>query len=120
MAQLLTVRIYDKEQPAGFRILTDRLWPRGVSKVNAALDLWAKTIAPSSELRKWFNHEPERFPEFTTKYLAELQANPDAPAFVAQVKDQLQAGQDVLLLFGARDLEHNQAVVLKDWLQPQL
>lgn len=120
MAQLLIKRIYEKQQPVGYRILTDRLWPRGVSKVRAALNLWAKNIAPTSELRKWFNHDPEKFAEFTSKYLAELKANPDAPQFVAQVKEQLEAGQDVILLFGARDTEHNQAVVLADWLKAQI
>lgn len=119
MTQLIVTRIYSHDQVSGYRILTDRLWPRGISKEKAALDLWAKEIAPSGELRKWFGHEVDKYPEFETRYLAELNANPDAPAFVATVKTQLK-DQDVLLLFGAKDETHNQAVVLKSWLDQQL
>lgn len=75
-------RIYQKPQASGFRVLVDRVWPRGISKVNAALDLWAKTIAPSTELWKWFGHDPEKYPEFKKRYLAELAANPDLPDFI--------------------------------------
>jgi len=111
--QLLTERIYAQPQHAGFRVLVDRVWPRGIKKIDAHLDLWAKTIAPSAELRKWFNHDPEKFTEFTQRYLAELSINPDWPAF----RDTLQTqSQPIILLYGAKDEHNNQAVVLKDAL----
>lgn len=115
--ELLPIRIYAHDQPAGLRLLVDRVWPRGVSKINAALDGWDKTIAPSTELRKWFGHDPEKFAEFTTRYRAELEANPDTPALIAQVAA---SDQPVLLLFGAKDEAHNNAVVLKAYLEEKL
>ncbi|HIW71824.1 MAG TPA: DUF488 family protein [Candidatus Levilactobacillus faecigallinarum] len=109
-------RIYTKPADlSGYRILVDRLWPRGISKVNAHLDSWEKAMGPTTELRKWFNHDPEKFPEFQTRYRAEIQANPALPDFLTLLSDQL-ATQDVILLFGAKDETHNQAVVLKDYL----
>jgi len=119
MTELQLHRIYDHTPTSGYRILTDRLWPRGISKVNAALDLWAKEIAPTNDLRKWFNHEPAKFPEFRDRYRTELNANPAAAEFIATVKTQLATG-NVILLFGAKDETHNQAIVLKDWLQTKL
>lgn len=116
MAKLIIDRIYDKTPQPGFRILIDRLWPRGVSKEKAALDLWAKDIAPSAELRKWFGHDPEKYDTFKARYLKELAENPAAPAFRATIKQQLADKQDVILLYGAKDTQHNQAVVLHDWL----
>ncbi|GEO69780.1 DUF488 domain-containing protein [Levilactobacillus acidifarinae] len=113
-------RIYTKPADlTGYRVLVDRLWPRGISKVNAHLDHWDKEIGPSTDLRKWFNHDPEKFSEFKTRYLAELKANPALPAFLQQLTEQL-ATQDVILLYGAKDETHNQAVVLKAFLQAQL
>lgn len=120
MAQLIPQRIYSHDSISGYRILTDRLWPRGISKEKAALDLWAKDVAPTNELRKWFGHEPAKFPEFKQRYRAELGANPAAADFVATVREQLAAGHDVLLLFGAKDEQNNQAIVLKEWLEAQL
>jgi uncharacterized protein YeaO (DUF488 family) len=120
MAQLIPQRIYSHDSISGYRILTDRLWPRGISKEKAALDLWAKEIAPTNELRKWFSHDPAKFPEFKQRYLAELAANDAAPDFVNTVREQLTAGQDVLLLFGAKDEQDNQAIVLQEWLKAQL
>jgi len=109
-------RIYTKPADlAGYRVLVDRLWPRGISKVNAHLDSWEKEIGPSTDLRKWFNHEAEKYPDFKTRYLAEIQANPLLPDFLTLISDQL-ANQDVILLYGAKDETHNQAVVLKDFL----
>ncbi len=96
----------------GARILVDRVWPRGVKKEALKLDLWLKDIAPSAELRKWFGHRPERFPEFSKRYRKELDAN---PAVVAELDACLRKGR-VTLVYGARDTEHNQAVVLRDWL----
>nr|CCB82188.1 protein of hypothetical function DUF488 [Lactiplantibacillus pentosus MP-10] len=114
--QLKLERIYTKPVDTdGYRLLVDRLWPRGISKVNAQLDDWVKEIGPSTELRKWFNHDPEKYPEFVKKYQAELDANPITPDFIRQVAEQL-AKQPVILLFGAKDETHNQAVVLQEYL----
>lgn len=102
-------RVYlPAEDGDGYRVLVDRLWPRGIKKENARVDLWAKTLAPSAELRKWFNHIPERFEEFAKKYVAELKSNPD----VAPVIEQLRQHDKVTLLYGAKDEQHNNAVVL--------
>lgn len=103
------------EPPArgdGARILVDRLWPRGMKKETLALDLWLKDIAPSAALRKWFDHRAERFDEFAKRYRRELEAN---DATVAELQPWLRKGR-VTLLYGARDPEHNQAVVLREWL----
>ena len=85
MNEIKVVRIYDHEQPAGYRILVDRLWPRGMSKVKAHLDEWDKEIGPTNELRKWFNHEDDKYPEFKSKYIAQLKANPATPAFIKKM-----------------------------------
>ncbi|MCI1935754.1 MAG: DUF488 family protein [Bifidobacteriaceae bacterium] len=116
----MTERIYGSDADSqSFRILVDRLWPRGVSKVKAALDLWEKEVAPSSDLRTWFAHDPEKFSEFSRRYREELDTNPAVEDFVATVRAEL-AHTDVVLLYGAKDSEHNQAVVLKDYLQQKL
>ena len=110
-------RVYEApEESDGFRILTDRLWPRGISKVKAELGVWEKNIAPSPELRKWFNHEPEKYDEFREKYLTELSANEETAHFIDLVQEKLKEGP-VTLLFGAKDTEHNQAVVLQEYLK---
>ncbi|MDF7682844.1 DUF488 family protein [Lactobacillus sp. ESL0679] len=119
MTEIKLVRIYNHEQPAGYRILVDRLWPRGMSKVKANLDEWAKEVGPSSDLRKWFNHEDAKFVSFKQKYLAQLQKNPALPQFLELVKAQL-AKQDVLFLYSAKNKEHNQAVVLKEYVLQSL
>ena len=108
-------RIYEpKEDGDGFRVLVDRLWPRGLSKLKAALDLWNKAVAPSPELRQWFNHEEEKWPEFRRRYLEELKRNPEAlESLWNEIKDQ----KIVTLLYGARDEAHNQAVLLKEFLE---
>lgn len=107
-------RIYEESADAdGFRVLVDRLWPRGVSKEKADLDLWLKEIAPSTELRKWFNHDPKRWVGFQRKYRAELSKNTDS---VAVLKGVLKGKKRVTLLYGAKDEEHNEAIVLKDFL----
>lgn len=109
-------RIYTKPADLdGYRILVDRLWPRGISKVNAHLDEWVKEIGPSTDLRKWFNHDVAKYPEFVTKYRAELAANPRTNDLIKQVATQLKQ-TNVILLFGAKDEEHNQAVVLREYL----
>ncbi|MEJ0092880.1 MAG: DUF488 domain-containing protein [Methylocella sp.] len=106
-------RVYDPPEAGdGMRILVDRIWPRGVSKEAAALTLWLKEIAPSTELRKWFDHDPARWSEFQSRYRSELDANPDA---VAQLRDLLKKGR-ATLLYAAHDAEHNNALVLADYI----
>jgi len=107
-------RIYEPASPAdGFRVLVDRLWPRGISKERAGIDLWAKELAPSTELRTWFHHEAANWDEFVIRYRAELAGQPDA---VAALRAQC-AGRTTTLLYGAKDETHNQAVVLKAVLE---
>jgi len=92
----------------GYRILVDRLWPRGLSKENAAIDEWMKDIAPSAELRRWFGHDPEKWPEFRRHYERELRAREDLVLAIAA----LASRRRVTLVYGARDDAHNDAVVL--------
>lgn len=107
-------RIYDEPADGdGQRILVDRLWPRGVSKERAAIDLWLKEIAPSPELRVWFNHQPERFAEFRQKYLDELAENPA----VTTLQTKQTEGGNVTLLYAAKDPKINHAAVLKEYLE---
>lgn len=96
----------------GCRVLVDRLWPRGVSKKSAKVDYWIKDIAPSAPLRKWFAHDPAKWPEFRKRYFRELKGNADG---VKQIRSLTQQGK-VTLLFGARDEKHNNAVALKQYL----
>ena len=107
-------RLYDAPSRAdGCRVLADRLWPRGLRKDDARLDAWAKDLAPSDELRKWFGHDPDKWPEFRKRYAAEL----------AELKDQVAemvAGcpkKTITLVFAAKDAEHNNAVVLKEFIE---
>lgn len=116
MNDLRIKRIYlSSEKEDGYRLLIDRLWPRGISKVKANLDEWDKSVAPSSELREWFGHEDEKFPEFEKKYRVELEHNQDAAQFAKHVKELLKTS-NVTLLYGAKNETCNQAVVLKDWI----
>ncbi|MFR0556534.1 DUF488 domain-containing protein [Pseudoscardovia radai] len=104
------------EEPAdadGARILVDRMWPRGKSKATARIGAWVKDVAPSKELRTWFAHIPERFPEFAERYRAELDANPDG---VRELVDAMAGNERVTLVYAAKDPDHNNAVVLRDWL----
>lgn len=114
MADFKLKRVYEPKEPGdGLRVLVDRLWPRGLSKEKAGLDLWDKNIAPSTELRRWFNHETDKWAEFEKRYRAELDRNQEeVRAFLGQIKGHAA----VTLLFAAHDPEHNQAVVLKDYL----
>lgn len=96
----------------GTRILVDRLWPRGISKANAALASWLKDIAPTTELRKWFGHEPQRWPKFRSRYRAELQGH---AAELAELRRQARNGP-VTLVYSAKDEAHNDAVVLRNVL----
>jgi uncharacterized protein YeaO (DUF488 family) len=105
-------RIYDDASKLdGYRILVDRLWPRGVSKEKAAIDRWYKEIAPSPELRNWFGHVPEKFTEFRQKYIQELQKNPTTPEFLKL----LAAHKEATLLYAAKDPAVNHAVVLLEF-----
>lgn len=109
-------RIY--EAPAatdGYRVLVDRLWPRGISKVKASLGLWLKEIGPSNELRRWFAHDPAKFDEFARRYRDELDVNPA----VDRLREVIAEYDTVTLLYGAKDAEHNQAVVLREYLLRQ-
>ena len=107
-------RVYDDPSPDdGFRVLVDRLWPRGASKQRAALDLWLKEIAPSTELRTWFHRTPEAFDEFERRYRAELAGNPA----VAELRRLGREHPRVTLLYGVRDAEHNHAAILADYLR---
>ena len=105
-------RVYEKpDKEDGVRILVDRLWPRGLTKEKAAVDLWLKDIAPSTILRKWFGHDPAKWKEFKRKYQLELKKNPGP--FLLLKKQAKQAV--ITLLYGAKDEDHNQALVLKDF-----
>lgn len=113
MYSIAIKRVYDPpEADDGFRVLVDRLWPRGLTKEAAALNLWAKELAPSPALRKKFNHRPERFAEFARLYRAELAKNPAVAGFRSW-----RGHARVTLLYGARDRENNHAVVLADFLR---
>ena len=103
-------RVYDPFAPTdGFRVLVDRVWPRGVKKETAHADVWLKDVAPSPALRKWFNHEPEKWPEFIRKYTAELKRSD----VLEQLLDIIGKHKNVTLLYSARDENRNQAVVLQ-------
>jgi len=107
-------RVYDPAAADdGARVLVDRLWPRGVTKAAATLTLWLKDIAPTSDLRKWFGHDPERWPEFRRRYHAELDKN---RAAVERLNVLVAAGP-VTLIYGAHDTAHNQAVALADYMR---
>lgn len=102
-------RVYEpRDSSDGRRILVDRLWPRGLSKEKAAIDEWMKEIAPSAELRRWFGHDPEKWPEFQRRYKQELRAQADLVREIAK----LASHGRVTLVYGARDEAHNDAVVL--------
>ena len=117
MYKLKIKRIYEDPDPEdGKRILVDRLWPRGVRKVDAALDFWWKDVAPSPDLRKWFGHQPERFAEFSQEYLEKLDKSPTAAAYKEETQEILQK-DPVTFLYAARDPEVNHAAVLKQWME---
>lgn len=106
-------RAYDKPTRGdGFRVLVDRLWPRGIKKEDLQLDTWAKALAPSTELRKWFSHDPERWPEFRKRYRAELTQS-HAATSIGEILDAAKRAKTITLLYGAKDTEHNEALVLR-------
>ena len=107
-------RAYDAaSKDDGLRVLVERLWPRGVSKRKAKIDLWLKDLAPSTALRKWYGHDPDRWPQFRKRYVAELKDKGDLLSLLKHVAEQ----RTVTFVFAASDVERNSAVVLKDLLQ---
>ena len=110
-------RIYEAVSPEdGYRVLVDRIWPRGESKEKAHLDLWLKEVAPDTELRKWFGHDPEKFTAFKEKYTASLATDPEKKAAFAQLQEIGQTYSKVTLLYSAKDEVHNNADVLLELL----
>ena len=107
-------RAYEPPAPSdGYRVLIDRLWPRGVARADARLDEWAREVAPSTELRRWFGHDPARFEEFRQRYLQELSAQEDK---LRELRERARE-KTLTLVYGARDTEHNDAVVLAELLR---
>lgn len=107
-------RVYEPAAKSdGFRILVDRLWPRGIKKEEANVDEWLKEIAPSTELRKWFHHEPEKWTAFSKKYKKELDSSPTLQELLALIKKH----KTITLVYSAKDEEHNQALVLQQYIQ---
>ncbi len=110
-------RVYDLEGTSeGRRFLVERLWPRGIKKENLHMDAWLKDVAPSQALRQWFGHDPAKWEEFQRRYRAELESHPEAWRPILEAARQ----GEVTLLYSARDTEHNNAIVLKEFLQKQL
>lgn len=110
MSEVAIKRAYDPPSPDdGFRVLVDRIWPRGVKREDARIDLWLKDVAPSNELRKWFGHVPAKWPGFQERYRSELAGS----AALDQLRAVLREHRRVTLVFAARDAEHNNAVVLQ-------
>jgi uncharacterized protein YeaO (DUF488 family) len=113
MGKILVKRVYEPVTKSdGFRLLVDRLWPRGLSKENAHIDLWLRDIGPSTALRKWFNHDPARWAEFRRRYDAELK---EKATLLATIKKHAKT-KPVTLLYSAKDEQHNQAVALRSFL----
>lgn len=120
MNKLKCKRIYETPvETDGFRVLVDKLWPRGMKKENAEIDLWAKEITPSNELRKWFSHIPEKYDEFKKRYRQELSENSASLKFKDLCIEKLQYC-NVTLLYAAKSEKYNHAVVLKDWLEEHM
>ena len=116
MGKILVKRVYEPATESdGFRVLVDRLWPRGISKEAAKLDLWLPGLGPSTSLRKWFNHDPARWSEFQRRYHAELKKN---TALLATITEQAKT-RPLALLYSAKDGQHSQAVALRSFLLNQ-
>ncbi len=112
--KIVIKRVYDRASEAdGFRVLVDRLWPRGVKKELAAVDEWLKDIAPSNELRAWFDHDPDKFQEFRAGYIAELRAS----SVPKQLLERIGTVKTLTLVYAAKDPDINHAVVLRDYLR---
>jgi len=118
MTDIRIKRVYEPVNPQdGVRILVDRVWPRGMRKDQVQSDLWLKDVAPSAALRNWFNHDRAKWEEFTNRYYLELNTKPE---IVARILDLAVVKECVTLLFSARDLDYNQAVVLRQYLLSEL
>ncbi len=112
-----TKRVYEKPDPDdGTRLLVERLWPRGMKKESLHMDGWLKDVAPSDALRKWFGHDPAKWSEFQHRYFSELDQKPEAIKTIVEAADR----GDVTLLYSSHDMEHNNALALKDYLAKQL
>ncbi|MGV8945157.1 MAG: DUF488 domain-containing protein [Lutibacter sp.] len=108
-------RIYEKPQENdGYRILIDKLWPRGLSKEKVNIDLWLKEVAPSNELRKWFSHDPEKWNDFKNKYKLELSNNLENTKRIKEIEKEKKT---ITLLYSAKDTAHNNAIVLREFLK---
>jgi uncharacterized protein YeaO (DUF488 family) len=108
-------RVYDPPAPGdGFRVFVERLWPRGMTKERAKIDLWVKEAGASTELRKWYGHEPSKWDEFRRKYHRELDEH---PGVVHRLKEVVRQNRDVTFLFAAHDPDHNNALALKEYLE---
>ena len=120
MNELKIKRVYlAADDGDGYRILIDRLWPRGLSKEKAGVDEWNKLVTPSTNLRKWFGHQEENYEEFAVRYRIELDGNPDGLSFAEHIRKLLRDG-DVTLLYGAKNESCNHAIILRDWLMVRL
>ena len=108
-----TKRVYETAEPGdGFRVLVDRVWPRGMTKEQVRANLWSKDVAPSTDLRKWFGHDRSKWGTFKSRYFSELDAKPEA---IAKLLEQAKKGR-LTLLYSAKDTEYNQAVALREYL----
>ncbi len=117
MNNIIIKRVYEEyAENDGYRILVDRLWPRGMTKEKAHIDDWAKIISPSTELRKTFNHDVDTWDEFRIRYLIELDNNERADEFISLIKEKLQHS-NVTLLYAAKNKDINHAIVLKEWIE---
>ncbi|WP_029132653.1 DUF488 domain-containing protein [Sedimenticola selenatireducens] len=115
--KILVKRVYDKpDSKDGFRILVDRLWPRGLSKDDAKIDVWLKAVAPSNELRKWYQHDIPKWPEFKKRYFAELDNNSEAVSELVNYLDK----PTVMLLYGSKERQYNNAIALKEYIDSML
>lgn len=120
MKKIKLIRAYNRSTlPAGYKILVDRLWPRGVSKSDLSYEWWIKELAPTDELRRWFNHEDEKYEEFKNRYILELENNFLSQPFLDYLKI-VGEKENIILIYGAKNEKHNQAVVLKDWIENKI
>lgn len=113
-------RVYNDAQDDGIRILVDRVWPRGISKEKAALDYWEKQVGLTTELRKWFNHNPDKFEDFKKKYKQELQSGSQKDALDTIKHIMKESNQDITLIYAAKDETYNHVVILKEILNKSI
>ncbi|MDO4680139.1 MAG: DUF488 family protein [Aerococcus sp.] len=122
MHSIRLIRAYNHRQlknAKGYKLLIDRLWPRGVKKTDLPYQWWLKELAPTPSLRAWFNHQADRYPTFKQKYLNELKENPFSPS-VLEFLTQILQSENIILIYSAKDDEHNQVVVFKEWLEGEI